>query len=776
MKRIFLAIVFGLPMMAEAQTLYPEAASQPAAYGSIFTEKTKTVNGFLGVHRLGDRWFFDIPDSMLGRTILVVNRIVKGAQGSFGGDEKNGNETVLEFRKGRGSRIDLIVSNFGLRLDDSVSDLARAIDNSNQPVIKTSFEIKALSANGKGSVIDVTEFIRNGAEVFTNSSAEEINSITAISDAIHIRAVRRLGPSMGSNIMKPVEVNSSLFLLPERPMRSRYFDERVGYFKTDYKDYSTDIQRVKTRSVIHRWRLEVKAEDLEKYRRGELVEPRNPIVYYIDPATPKKWVPWFIKAVNDWQPVFEAAGFKNAIYAREAPEGDSSWNLQDCKAAIVYRSADEANAAGPVIVDPRSGEIMQAHIEFYHGILKLLHNWYMVQAGINDPGARKMEFDDELMGMLIRRVLTHEVGHTLGLEHNWGSSSTVPVERLRDRDWLEVHGHTPSIMDYARFDFVAQPEDHVSRNGLLLRLGDYDRWAIEWGYRVYPQFGDAFSERGFLSRLVSEKLKEPKYWWGCGDHRYQCDPRSMAEDLGADDIVADSYGIKNLQRTIPHLIEWTTKLDEGFDDLADLYSSQTGLVNQYRLYMIHAINVIGGRYRTVVVSSDGKPEYAPIPVARQREAVDFLNRQLFMTPVWLLDKEILSRTGDDPVRLIGDMQVHALALVLGRLDSLASDEAVYGSGTYTPALLLEELRRGIFKELYTHEAIGVYRRNVQLSFLSQLKKVLESQPRIDVPTYVVGEVRVCLEKIRQDILAALKSTKDAGTAAHLKNALVAVRH
>jgi hypothetical protein len=286
-----------------------------------------------------------------------------------------------------------------------------------------------------------------------------------------------------------VEINSSLVLLPKTPMQPRYFDPRVGFFAMGYTDYDLNPQGVKSISMVKRWRLEPKEEDMEKYKRGELVEPKKPIIFYIDPATPAKWVPYLIQGVNDWQVAFEKAGFKNAIIAKRAPtkQEDSSWSLDDARnSAIVYKPSSVPNASGPSISDPRSGEIMESHINWYHNVMELLRDWYFIQCSPLDPEARKMVFNDELMGQLIRFVSSHEVGHTIGLRHNHGSSSTVPVENLRNKSWVEANGHTPSIMDYARFNYVAQPEDKISQVGLFPRIGDYDKWAFAWVYKLFP--------------------------------------------------------------------------------------------------------------------------------------------------------------------------------------------------------------------------------------------------------------------------------------------------
>ena len=433
----------------------------------------------------------------------------------YAGDQIGQN--VIRFEKGPNNKIFLRNISYAEYAKDSTSPMFSAVNNSNIQPIAAAFDIKSFSKDSAGVVIEITDYINGDNDVLhfnsglksalrfaaIQSDKSYIVSVKSYPINIEIKTVKTysrmpsppiggggFGGGTGSGNMT-VELNSSLVMLPKVPMQARYFDPRVGYFTVGYTDYDANPQGVESIQLIKRWRLEPKEEDMEKYKRGELVEPKKPIIFYIDPATPKKWIPYLIQGVNDWQAAFEKAGFKNAIMAKMAPtvEEDSTWSLEDARySAIVYKPSDVANASGPSISDPRTGEIMESHINWYHNVMELIHDWYFIQTAAVDPKARKMVYDDELMGQLIRFVSSHEVGHTLGLRHNFGSSSTVPVENLRNKAWVEANGHTPSIMDYARFNYVAQPEDNISEVGLFPRIGDYDKWAIEWGYKLFPQY------------------------------------------------------------------------------------------------------------------------------------------------------------------------------------------------------------------------------------------------------------------------------------------------
>jgi len=786
-------------------------------YKELITAKAVSQKGMFSVHKADDKFYFEIPDSLFGRDILIVNRISKASAGmrapgsffGYGGDQIGQN--VIRFEKGPNNKVFLRTISFAEYAKDSTSPMFTAVTNSNVQPIMQAFDIKSLGKDSSGAVVDVTDFINSDNDVLNFNSFFKSNlrlgmvqpdksyivSVKSYPINIEIKTVKTYGrtpapasaaggfggaSSGGGNMT--MELNSSMVLLPKVPMQARYFDPRVGYFAVGYTDYDANPQGVKNISLVKRWRLEPKDGEMDKYLRGELVEPKNPIVYYIDPATPKKWVPYLIQGVNDWQIAFEKAGFKNAVIAKLAPtkEQDSTWSLDDARhSAIVYKPSNIANASGPSISDPRSGEIIESHINWYHNVMQLIHDWYFIQTAAVDPKARRMEYDDELMGQLIRFVSSHEVGHTLGLRHNFGSSSTVPVEKLRDKAWVEANGHTPSIMDYARFNYVAQPEDNINESGLFPRIGDYDKWAIEWGYKLLPQYKDAEAEKTFVNKWIMEKLKDNRLWFGTESN--PDDPRSQSEQVGDDAMKASFYGIKNLQRILPKLMEWTKEPNEDYSNLTNMYNQLTG---QFGRYMGHVSKYIGGIMETPKSVEETGPVYEIVAKAKQKEAVDFLNKNLFATPTWLINQDIYSRTGLDGLTVIGGLQDRTFGRILSAntLGKLVNAEASLANNTYLVTDYLNDLKKGVWSELASRKPIDIYRRNLQKSYVNSLISLI--QPAASSSSSSGGGVTVSisggndkndvtsvvkahLASLRNEINAAAAGTADLMTKYHLQD-------
>ena len=786
--------------------------SGPKPYKEVITDKAVTRVGLFTVHRIEDKWYFEIPDSLLNREFMAITRFSKTAGGGVYGGEL-ANQQTLQWEKGPSNNLFLRVITL-VNMADSSNKIYKAVSNSNVNPIAAAFDIKAFGEDSASTVIEVTDFfkgdnqiigippsvkgrMRLGGQSMDRSYIEHINSYPINTE---VRTVKTFSTGGGmpspfpSALSSPgdaagavtLEMNTSFILLPATPMSKRLFDRRVGYFADDYTIYRDDQQKVENEEFIVRWRLEPKPEDIDKWQHGVLVEPRKPIVYYIDPATPKKWVPYLMAGINDWQKAFEAAGFRNAIQAREWPLDDSGMSLEDARYSVLrYFASDLENAYGPNIHDPRSGEIIESHIGWYHNVMGLLHDWYMVQAGAVDPRARKMHIDDSLMGQLIRFASSHEVGHTLGLRHNMGSSSTVPVEKLRDKGWLEEHGHTPSIMDYARFNYVAQPQDSIPEYDLFPHIGEYDCWAIRWGY-AWSGGKDPKEDRKIVRQWVVDSLKSnPRLWFG--GEGYNADPRAQSEDLGDNNMKASEYGIRNLQRILPELPVWTREEGDEYDNLTEMYKQ---LIGQFGRYMGHVLKNVGGVYETFRSEDQPGDIYTPVPRARGQEAVSFLNRQLFETPVWLLNTTILNKIlnplGGDPV---GSLQTNILGSLLSssRLNNMLQAATRYGNAqVYTVEDLLADVHKGIWKELGTNRPIDMYRRGLQRTYTESLISLLNpstgagngliillgpSTRNTDLPSLARAE----LTALRAQLLAAAPGMSDKLSRYHLQDLAERIR-
>jgi len=801
----------------------------PRPYKTVITDKAITRNGLFKTHKIDDKYYFEIPDSVLGREILVVSRISKaGAEvrtaDGYAGDQIG--ETVISFEKGPANRIFLRKLSFSTYSPDSTKSMYQAVQRSNIQAIAAAFNIAAYSPDSKGSVIDMTDYINGDNEIFFFSSPTAktrirlgnlladrsyVESVKSFPTNIEITTVKTysLGagatgfgraatptlPTVGGGANAgsvTVELNTSLVILPKVPMQARYFDNRIGYFTTRYVDFDANPQGVKNIELIARWRLEPKPEDMAKYKRGELVEPKKQIVYYIDPATPKKWVPYLIAGVNDWQKAFEKAGFKNAIVAKMAPTAaqDSTWSLDDAShSAIVYKPSETENASGPHVSDPRSGEILETHINWYHNVMKLVHDWYMIQTAAVDPRARTMHFSDELMGDLIRFVSSHEVGHTLGLRHNYGSSSTIPTEKLRDKAWVEANGHTPSIMDYARFNYVAQPEDNITKAGLYPRIGDYDKWAIEWGYKVLPGVKGTEAEVPVLNKMAVERLKDRRLWFGTETN--QDDPHSQNEDLSDNAMLASTYGIKNLKVILAKLPEWTREPNQQYEDLTNMYGQ---LTTQFGRYMGHVAKNIGGIYENPKTVEQTGTIYEYTPAATQKEAMAFLDAQLFTTPKWLLDENILKDIDGNPVQTVSRLQEPVLNRLVSNhtLYKMIAAEAADGAAAYKMTDFFGDMQNIVFRELKSNQAVDVYRRNLQKLYIGKLIDLITPTPPVDPAqallagagrrggggaardadkedTDVFSIAKAQLRAINAMIKSALPNTTDSMTAYHLQD-------
>lgn len=782
----------------------------PRPYKEVITDKATTRKGLFTVHKLEDKWFFEMGDSLLGRDVLVVNRISKAPINTrsgfigYAGDEIN--ENVIRFDKGPNNKIWLRNISYSVYAKDSSKPMYKSVQASNIQPIAASFDIKAFSKDSTGIVIDVTDFVNGDNDILYFASyfksalriggvqpdKSYISDIKTFPINTEIKTVKTYnkmpapslfpGAPSGPTGNATFELNSSLMLLPKNPMRPRFYDDRVAYFTTEYTDFDADPQGVKDISLITRWRLEPKEEDMEKYKRGELVEPKKPIIYYIDPNTPEKWIPYLILGVNDWQKAFEKAGFKNAIIAKRAPtkEEDSTWSLEDARySAIVYKPSEIPNASGPHVHDPRTGEILESHINWYHNVMSLLRNWYLIQASPSDARARKAHFDDELMGDLIRFVSSHEVGHTLGLPHNMGSSSATPVEKLRDKAWVEEHGHTASIMDYARFNYVAQPEDKIGAAGMYPRIGDYDLWSIEWGYKLLPGKTDE-AEKDTLNNWVKSRYSNSRLRFL---HYDGLDPRAQTESLGDNAMKANEYGIKNLKWIVPQLPKWLNEKGEDFKNLDQVYDE---VYSTFSRYIGHSTTYLGGVYTDLKTTEQEGPVYTVVPKALQKEAMAFIQKNLFTTPGWLLNKSILDKVTSPVEEKLSGLQDSWLNSLLNpmRLNRLITSTNRDASA-YTLDEYITDLKKGIWSELPARAPIDNYRRNLQKAFVERLSSlaaitsapagggggiVISFGPSVDVKkTDIMSVARGTLRALKAEIAAAIPAYGDKMSRYHLQD-------
>ena len=746
MNRI-ITLILGLAL--GIGTVAAQPASRPAPDSKNAQADTAAVaeakEGLFGVANKDADWFFEIPDDLLGRRILAVTRYVSNTVGSgeYGGEEIN--EAMVYWEKAPNGNILLRADVLGIKApEDDI--IARAVQVSSENPIVASF--KPEKGGSYGTRIKVNSLFENDTQVFSLSpSAKRQYNLGALNrDATFLTSIRTYpintevtvtktyaynaqaggagGAAQGARLPAgtatgavTLQINTSFLLLPEEPMQPRMFDPRVGFFADGYTVFGDDQQSVETLRFICRWRLEAKPEDVERQKRGELVEPVKPIVYYIDPATPKQWRKYLIAGVNDWQVAFEKAGWKNAIHAEEWPEDNPDMSLEDARFAVIrYLASSTQNAYGPNVHDPRSGEILESHIGWYHNVMSLVHDWYQIQAGAVDPRARAMKFDEELMGDLIRFVSSHEVGHTLGLRHNMGSSSKTPVELLRDKEWVEKNGHTVSIMDYARFNYVAQPEDGIGKAGLYPRIGDYDKWAIEFGYKP-TYITDVKEDHKYWNNVIIARLAEnPRLWFG-GEGR-DGDPRAQTEDLSDDSVKASEYGILNLKRVITQIPEWNKEEADMYTNVSRMYQ---GVLSQFGRYMGHVARNIGGRYITEKSVEQAGAKYEPVPRDRQKAALNFLNQQLFKKPTWLVEVPYVYNLTDRPDSYLYTQVDNVIStsqlLEMARLNRMAQFSQDF-SGTYSPQEYISDLSGMIFEELDKGGAVDSYRRYVQRRFVS----------------------------------------------------------
>jgi hypothetical protein len=783
----------------------------PQPFDRVITKEAKSKKGMFTVHQVGERYFYEIPKKELGKQYLWNTQIAKTTVGAgYGGGQVTNKVVEWELRN---NRVYLRDIDFSIHADPD-SPIAAAVNDANNDTIVMAFNVAAY--HDGDPVIDVSRLYNTdvpefsarqhiGASAF-DASRSFIDHISPYPDNIEAEATATYtngtagrggatgggrGGGLGGGSMRgtsaTIVLHHSMVRLPEKPMMPRLFDERVGYFTTRQQDYTADEYRVRNVQYIARWRLE------KKNPNAATSDPVKPIVYYIDSATPKKWVPWLKKGIEDWNEAFAAAGFSHAIIGKLAPtpQEDPDFSPEDVRYSVIrWLPSTTENASGPHISDPRTGEILNADIQFYHNVMNLARDWYFVQVGPLDPRAQKLPLPDDLMGRLLEYVVCHEVGHTLGFQHNMKSSSMYPADKVRDKEWVHKMGHTPSIMDYSRFNYVAQPEDGIAPEDLIPRIGPYDVWATKWGYSPLPGMSTPRDEKPTLDKWAREQDNTPWYRFSTPGSQGS-DPGDETEAVGdADATKSTAMGMKNLQRVAKMIMPATAwKEGETYEDLSEIYGR---MLSQWQLEMNHVAQVVGGlNSQEKVVGQEGRV-FTLVPKLKQEEAVKFLVENALATPQWLIDPEILRRIeANGALTRIRSAQTSVLNQLLNdqRFARLIEQQTLDGSAAYTAAELLASVRKGVWKELDgTTVKIDAYRRNLQNAYLELVNTKLNGSAAPAGPAAAAGGgrggrggaparsddekpfYRAELRALNASLTAAIAKANDHDTKAHLEGA------
>ncbi len=770
------------------------AAQAPRPYRQVITDQAKTDAGLITIHRIGERLYFEIPTAQLDKEMLLISRPVASTlqdpAGFFGGGtrqivqwERDGNRVVL-----RAKRHNLVA--------DTTSAIWRQVSGFRQGPVLANYSAAAYGPDS-AAVVDVSDlFLSNIPElspvegIVRNRSWVEETWAFPDNIAVEVTQSGQSRPPAaggggggGAGGQQPplrsqtARVHFSMVNLPDEPMMPRWHDERVGFNSSRAYDLSRPAQKAEEVRFIHRFNLE------KKNPNAAVSDPVEPIIYWIDPATPDWLKPWIVEGVNKWQPAFREAGFSNAIFGRIAPtpEEDPNFSLFDARNSVIYwRPSTVANATGGQIVDPRSGEILKGEVNMYHNIMELQKNWYFTQVSPLDPRAQTLPFPDSLMGRLVEYVVTHEVGHSIGFPHNMKASAQYPVDSIRNRAFLErMNGHVATLMDYSRFNYVAQPEDSIPPHLLIPQVGPYDVFAVKWGYTPIPGASTPDAERPTLDQWARVQDEFP--WLRFSTADATSDPEDLTEAVGdADAVRATTLGMRNLERVVALIPRAAERPGESYEEMRTLYTQAVG---QWGRYMNHVAAVVAGAYTQERYGTGER--FRPVEKARQRAAVRYLNTAAFQVPEMFLDASFLRRIENEgAVERFRDRQASVVNALLSqaRLGRLVEFEALAArpSDVYTVADLMADMRDGIWGELDDRSVrVNVYRRNLQRSFLAAADARLNpteaalARTNNPAPNPASSDVRGVLRAELQDLdrmaQQALPRAGDAMTRIHLRD-------
>jgi hypothetical protein len=791
--KLFWCALLLMPIGIHAQA--PSAGTLPEL-STYIKPGVKPSKGMFNVYLQDSKYLIEIPNQILGRDILTSISIIAGSaqrkrnpamRFGFAGDAVS--DQVIRLKKNN-SKIEIVAPEY-VQANDTTNIYLKSLRAGLLPSL---LALDIIAVTDTSSLIDITRLFSDDNELFSLKGAKDelklgnydvnkskILGVSCFDNNIVFRSVKSYsaGPPPppvpappGSLPAKSAEtypttwvVGSSWYLLPEKPMTPRYFDRRVGFFQTVSNNYDQDSLSVEKLGMANRWRMEPRATDVEKYKKGELVEPEKPIVFYIDRNTPTYLIPYIIQGVNSWQSSFEKIGFKNAIIGKLVPTAveDPNFSMEDARYSYIsYKPSAMANAYGPQVVDPRSGEILSSHVAVFHSILELLQRWYFSMCAATDPAARKFPLDQALIGSMLKNVITHEIGHTIGLRHNFAGSSSFEIDSIRSPEYVRKNSFGPSVMDYMRFNYVAQPEDHMSPEDLLPKIGVYDDFAIEWGYRYLPDFKNAFAEKKYLSDWVSLKRKDPKLFYLEEGDLY--DPRVQSEDVGNNNMKANRLGVENLKRTMANLEKWTAGDDDGHITLRSMYRAIEG---RYYIYLGHMLKNLGGVQRDYALRSENKPSYMPVSYEQQKEAMAYFTEFMFTEPKWLYPKGIQDKTRFNFNTDVEESYSDLFGRLLLKYLAITKVEERVGDKAYHLSEFLDDLYSAIFRDISSGKPISEYQRMFQRTFVNKMLSNVDNKNNLS--NNVSVEMIRILDRLSNEAAAAAANNNDLISRSHLSS-------